>query len=60
MCYRAFQSNRESRLETQPMVTREGFMLTWNGRLDNREDLIRQLRLPRTNTITDLTIVMAA
>jgi len=62
MSYRAFHTNRESRLEAQPLVSREGHMLTWNGRLDNRDDLIRQLRsnLPHTNAITDLSIVMAA
>jgi asparagine synthase (glutamine-hydrolysing) len=38
-------------------------MLTWNGRLDNREELIRQLRDDLQHgpmTITDLEIVMAA
>ncbi|MEN3328107.1 MAG: hypothetical protein V7638_2914 [Acidobacteriota bacterium] len=62
MSYRAFHTNRESHLEGQPLVLREGQMLTWNGRLDNRGELIRQLRanLSYTNTITDLAIVMAA
>ncbi|HSE19653.1 MAG TPA: asparagine synthase-related protein [Pyrinomonadaceae bacterium] len=63
MSYRAFHTNRESRLEVQPLVTREGHMLTWNGRLDNRDELIRQLSpLLQTsqNAITDLSIVMAA
>jgi len=62
MSYRAFHTNRESRLEVQPLVNRHGHMLTWNGRLDNREDLIRQLNLsqPGRNAITDLSIVMAA
>src|SRR5215213_3239888 len=39
MSYRAFHTNRESRLEAQPLVSREGHLLTWNGRLDNRDDL---------------------
>lgn len=62
MSYRAYHTNRESRLEVQPLVSSEGHLLTWNGRLDNRDDLIRQLRsnLPQANTIPDLTIVMAA
>lgn len=64
MSYRAFHTNRESRPEVQPHVTSYGHMLTWNGRLDNREDLIRDLRsnLPRmnANVIPDLAIVMAA
>ena len=64
MSYRAFHTNRESRLEVQPHLTRHGHMLTWNGRLDNREDLICELRsnLPHPNAsmIPDLAIVMAA
>jgi len=62
MSYRAFHTNRESRLEAQPLVSGEGHMLTWNGRLDNRDDLIQQLHsnLPHTNTIPDVAIVMAA
>jgi len=58
MSYRAYHTNRESRLEVQPLVSREGHMLTWNGRLDNRDDLIRQLKL--SPTIPDLSIVMAS
>src|ERR1044072_4189106 len=64
MSYRAFHTNRESRLEVQPLVTSAGHMLTWNGRLDNRNDLIRELRPPlppaSASAIPDLTIVMAA
>jgi len=62
MSYRAFHTNRESSLEAQPLVSLEGHMLTWNGRLDNRDDLIRQVgaNLPHTNTIPDVAIVMAA
>ncbi len=64
MSYRAFHTNRESRFEVQPLITREGHMLTWNGRLDNRDDLIRELKshLPHesSSAIPDLTIVMAA
>jgi asparagine synthase (glutamine-hydrolysing) len=64
MSYRAFHTNRESRIEVQPLITREGHMLTWNGRLDNRADLIRELksRLPHASAseIPDSTIVMAA
>ena len=64
MSYRAFHTNRESRVEVQPLVTKEGHLLTWNGRLDNREDLILQLssylpHLPNA-AISDATIVLAA
>ena len=64
MSYRAFHTNRESRLEVQPLITPEGHMLTWNGRVDNRADLISQLDYylphPTAATVPDLNIVMAA
>jgi asparagine synthase (glutamine-hydrolysing) len=40
MLYRAFHTNRESRLEHQPYISPQGNVLTWDGRLDNRDDLI--------------------
>ena len=63
MSYRAFCTTRESRFESQPLLTSPGHMLTWNGRLDNRAELLRHLRndLPNgPDTVTDLDIVMAA
>src|ERR1051325_8460844 len=41
--YRAFHTNLESRSERQPLV-QNGCVLAWDGRLDNREDLISLLR----------------
>jgi asparagine synthetase B (glutamine-hydrolysing) len=38
--YRACHTTRESRLENQPHVSPSGVVITWDGRLDNREDLI--------------------
>src|SRR5580700_3746751 len=58
--YRAFHTTRESRRETQPRVTSSGAILTWDGRLDNRADLIRQLRDVLTIGSTDVEIVAAA
>ena len=62
MSYRAFCTTPESHLDVQPLITSQGQMLTWNGRLDNRDELIRQLRndLPGGRTVTDLEIVIAA
>lgn len=63
MSYRAFHTTRESHFENQPLRTSQGHMLVWNGRLDNREGLLRQLRdqFPAGPAgITDLEIVMAA
>lgn len=58
--YQAFHTTRESRNETQPTVLASGAVLTWDGRLDNREELIRELpyRLPADSP--DVSIVAAA
>ena len=38
--YRAFHTTKESRRETQPHISRSGVVITWDGRLDNRDDLL--------------------
>ncbi len=58
--YHAFQTTKESRRETQPHATQSGAILTWDGRLDNRANLIRQLRDVVTIASTDVEIVAAA
>ena len=58
--YHAFHTTKESRRETQPHVTSSGAILTWDGRLDNREDFIRQFRDVVTIGSTDVEIVAAA
>jgi asparagine synthase (glutamine-hydrolysing) len=58
--YRAFHTTKESRKETQPFVTPSGAVLCWDGRLDNREELVRELRETVTACSTDLAIVAAA
>jgi asparagine synthase (glutamine-hydrolysing) len=58
--YRPFQTTAESRREKQPYFSRRGFILTWDGRLDNRHDLIADLRSDLENNLTDLAIVAAA
>jgi asparagine synthase (glutamine-hydrolysing) len=58
--YKAFHTTKESRHESQPYVTKSGAILTWDGRIDNRADLIRQLRDHLTGGSTDLSIVAAA
>jgi asparagine synthase (glutamine-hydrolysing) len=57
---RALHTTKESRRETQPHVTSSGAVLTWDGRLDNRADLVRQLRDVLTVGSTDVEIVAAA
>ncbi len=58
--YRAFHTTKESRRETQPHVTASGAILMWDGRLDNRAELIRRMRDVVTMESTDVSIVGAA
>jgi len=54
MVFRALWTDRESRLERQPLVSAAGHMLAWDGRLDNRHELIAQLRLHNSSTDGDI------
>src|SRR6266446_3881653 len=38
--YRALHTTKESRRETQPYILASGAVLAWDGRLDNREELV--------------------
>src|SRR4026208_762198 len=58
--YRAFHTNLESRSESQPFVHPDGSVLAWDGRLDNREELIGLLRDELRKDRSDAAIVMAA
>jgi asparagine synthase (glutamine-hydrolysing) len=41
--YRAFHTTTEAPKEVQPYISNSGIVLTWDGRLDNRAELIREL-----------------
>jgi asparagine synthase (glutamine-hydrolysing) len=58
--YRAFHTTKESRSETQPHSSASGTVITWDGRLDNRAELIRDLPDVLTNTSTEVDLVLAA
>jgi asparagine synthase (glutamine-hydrolysing) len=58
--YRAFHTTKESRNEVQPCVSASGAVITWDGRLDNREDIIGQLHGDIAPASTDVDIVAAA
>jgi asparagine synthase (glutamine-hydrolysing) len=58
--YRAFHTTKESRREKQPCISPSGAVITWDGRLDNRADLISELRDSLTIASTDVAIVAAA
>jgi asparagine synthase (glutamine-hydrolysing) len=40
MLYRPLHTNQESRVERQPHFSVDGKVITWDGRLDNRDELI--------------------
>lgn len=58
--YRAFHTTKESRSEVQPHVSTSGAVITWDGRLDNREELMDQLKYDRPGVVTDLAIIAMA
>lgn len=58
--YRAFHTTAESRHEVQPSISASGAVLIWDGRLDNREELIAQLQDVLAGDRTDVAIVTAA
>ncbi len=60
LLYRPFHTTAESRRETQPYRSHRGFVLTWDGRLDNRDELIGDLRSDLKDEATDVEILAAA
>jgi asparagine synthase (glutamine-hydrolysing) len=60
LLYCAFHTTKESRRETQPHVMASGAIITWDGRLDNRAELIQQLGDSVNSGSTDVSIVAAA
>jgi len=58
--YRAFHTTKESRSEVQPHISASGLVIAWDGRLDNREELLRQRNGKLPSSSTDLEIVAAA
>ncbi len=60
LLYRPFHITTESRREKQPYASRRGFVLTWDGRLDNRGQLIAELKSDLDPEPTDVAIVAAA
>jgi asparagine synthase (glutamine-hydrolysing) len=60
LVYHALHTNSESRREKQPFVTCAGAVITWDGRLDNREELVHNLGQSLADACTDVQIVGAA
>jgi asparagine synthase (glutamine-hydrolysing) len=59
MCFSALHTTRESRIETQPLVTADGDVLVMDGILFNREELIELLEIERDENRSDAGIVSA-
>jgi asparagine synthase (glutamine-hydrolysing) len=60
MLYRPFHTTSESRLERQPYRSAKGSVVTWDGRLDNRDELMAKLGGDLGPDHTDVGIVAAA
>ena len=62
ICYRAFHANKESRAERQPLIGHNNILISGNLRLDNRDELITNLRgrLPEKEKFSDIELALAA
>ena len=60
LVHRAFHTTSESRAEGQPLVTPSGVVITWDGRLDNRAELLGILSGQLTPTSPDVCFVASA
>ena len=58
--YGAFHTTKNSHLERQPNTTASGAVITWDGRLDNRVELLKELRNVIAPEATDAEIVASA
>ena len=58
--YRAFHTTKESRREQQPHISSSGSVITWDGLLDNRAELISEMSDSLANGSTDVAIVAMA
>lgn len=58
MVFRAFQTNKHSRKEIQPHISATGTIVCWDGRLDNREDVMEACGL-NDGELTDVELVSA-
>ncbi len=54
--YRAFHTSKESKLEHQPCVLPSGTVITWDGHLDNRDDIVHEIRGPIAHDSPDASL----
>jgi asparagine synthase (glutamine-hydrolysing) len=55
-----FHTTKESRRETQPYVSASGLVFTWDGRLDNRVELVRDMGKDPASYSSDAAVVAGA
>src|SRR5689334_8609635 len=64
VCYQAFNTNRESERERQPVVSEDGHVLAADIRIDNRAELFaathHALHQPTLTQVTDADLALAA
>src|SRR5258708_6996533 len=60
MLYRAFHTTKESSLERQPTISSTGSAITWDGGLDNYEELRAELGLDPKRKRADVDIIAAS
>jgi asparagine synthase (glutamine-hydrolysing) len=60
LIYASLQTTRESHNETQPHRLPSGALLVWDGRLDNRDELLSELQMPLPAHAPDGALVAAA
>jgi asparagine synthase (glutamine-hydrolysing) len=60
MIYRPFHTTAESRAERQPFTFGSGRVMTWDGRLDNRDELLRLLGIAHHVAPTDVALAAEA
>lgn len=60
MLYCAYNSTPESKLEIQPHLSSRGLAITWDGRLDNRDDLVSELDENANRPLTDAQVAASA
>jgi len=60
LLYRPFNTTAESLREIQPYISQSGFVFTWDGRLDNRDELIPKFRSYVDANPSDVALVAAA
>src|SRR5947208_11973663 len=58
--HRALHTTQQARRETQPHQAASGAVVTWDGRLDNRLELVAQIGAQLSRDSADVAVVAAA